>query len=403
MAAIRSDVVVIGAGPAGSAAAIFLARLGFGVVLLDRAEFPRDKPCGEYLTPGAVRLLRDEVGILPDLLSAGARPIEQVMVVPHNGIPFSGGTRALACPRITMDNILLQAAKEEGVRVIEKCAARRLLFDEGRVVGVADGMDSYYAAVTIGADGAHSLAARTLGLVRPIRRLQRIALVGHFAGTASQPDDGMAAAVTMYLPKDGSDACCGIGPACGKDDTCNMNIVVPVSEAPDIAGRLEAYFHERLQRSFPEVRERAAQMHPLGPLRSIGCYGHYTTRATHDGLALVGDAATFIHPFTGEGVYFALRGAELAAKAIGLAFRHGDFSRRRLCLYDATRRQDLLPRYRLCDLVQRVVHSPAALAWVSSRLRRSVELTDILLHVGGDCGNPRDLYSLAMLRIALAS
>ena len=120
----------------------------------------------------------------------------------------------------------------------------------------------------------------------------------------------------MHLPHDHSDACCGVGAACGPDGTRNVNIVVPLSEAPHMAGRRQAYFEERLRRSFPQVWEQVKDTTQAGPLRSVGCFGHHTTRATDDGAVLVGDAATFINPFTGEGVYFALRGAQMAAEAI---------------------------------------------------------------------------------------
>ena len=163
----------------------------------------------------------------------------------------------------------------------------------------------------------------------------------------------------MYLPRDRSDACCGVGAACGPDGTHNVNIVVPLSEAPRLAGRRQAYFEERLRASFPRVWDWVKEFAREGELQSVGCFGHHTKRATDDGAVLVGDAATFIHPFTGEGVYFALRGAQLAAETIGQALARGDASRHGLRGYDAARRRELLPRYQLCDAVQRLVHSPA--------------------------------------------
>ena len=389
---------MVGAGPAGSATAIFLARAGFDVTLLDRAAFPRDKPCGEYLTPGAVQILRDELGVLPALVQAGATRLTRETVVPHRARSFSGGTDALACPRTVTDRVLRDAAEAAGVRVLEGVNARIVLRDSGRVVGLVTDRGEFQARVTVGADGTHSLLARDMGVVRPIKRLQRLALVAHYAGGEGTDD-----AVTMHLPRDGSDACCGVGAACGPDGTRNVNIVVPVSEAPQMAGRRQAYFEERLQRSFPQVWEQARDSPQAGPLRSVGCFGHHTSRATDDGAVLVGDAATFINPFTGEGVFFALRGAQLAAASIGAALDLGDVSRSCLGSYDAARRAELLPRYRLCDAVQRVVHSPALLSWASSRLRRSAALTEVLLQTVGDLARPHDLFSLSTLRLALSS
>ena len=400
----NSDVVVLGAGPAGSATALFLARAGYDVVLLDRAAFPRDKPCGEYLTPGAVQMLRDEIGVLPEMLAVGARRLDKETVVPHAARSFSGPTEALACPRIITDKILRDAAQAAGARVQEGFSARKILKEGGYVCGV-QGTDAqgesqtYQAKVVIGADGTHSLLAREMGVVRPIPRLQRIALVTHYAAADAVSDS----AVTMHLPGDSSDACCGVSAHCGPHGTQNVSIVVPITESKKVAGRRQEYFEERLKRSFPQVWEQVSSQTQVGPLHSIGCFGHHTTRATDDGAVLVGDAATFIHPFTGEGVFFALRGAQLAAGTISQGFQNGDLSRRSLQSYDAARRAELLPRYRLCDAVQHIVHSPALLAWAAARLRRSVSLTDLLLQTIGDRARPGDLFTLPNIRLALSS
>ncbi len=400
---------MVGAGPAGSATALFLARRGYGVTLLDRAAFPRDKACGEYLTPGSVRLLRDEIGVLPSLLAAGAMPLTSETVVPHNGRSFSGTTSALACPRVVTDKTLRDAAEAAGVCVWEGFNVRQIKRGEGGAFCGVSGISAFgeaqtiTAKVVVGADGTHSLLAREMGVVRPVPRLQRLALVTHYR-TSEEAGSG----VTMHLPNDRSDACCGVGAACGPDGTRNVNIVVPQSEAAEMAGRRQAYFEERLHKSFPAVWEWVSQSEQVGPLRSIGCFGHHTARASGDGAVLVGDAATFINPFTGEGVYFALRGAQLASETIDAALRQGDTRRHALgaydlSAYDRARRAELLPRYRLCDLVQRVVHSPALLGWGAERLRRSEPLTGLLLRAVGDIARPADLFSLPALRLALGT
>ncbi len=400
MLPLTTDIVVIGAGPAGSATALFLARRGFHVALLDRAAFPRDKACGEYLTPGAVKLLRDEIGILPQLLAAGAALLTQETVVPQNGRAFSGTTNVLACPRVVTDKTLREAAEAGGVCVFENFNVRQIVRNSSGFCGVSGTKASgetqtINARIVVGADGTHSLLAREMGVVRPIPRLQKLALVTHYRMKTS------GSGVSMHLPVDKSDACCGVGTACGPEGARNVNIVVSQSEAPRLARRRQEYFEERLRRSFPAVWDEVQQSIQVGSLRSIGCFGHYTRRAAADGAVLVGDAATFIHPFTGEGVYFALRGAQLAADAVGSALENGDVSRHRLRSYDHARRAELLPRYRLCDLVQRVVHSPALLDWGAERLRRSEPLTDLLLRAVGDVVRPADLFSLPALKMAV--
>jgi len=389
------DVAVIGGGPAGAATALLLARRGYQVVLFDREAAPRPKPCGEYLTPGAVELLRDTLGVLPQMLAQGAAPITHETVVPHKGRAFGGETNALACPRTVTDTVLRNAARVSGVTVVEEVSVRHVLQQDGRTQGVhvrgksGDEWDCR-ARVTVGADGTRSLLARALGVVRPLPRLQNIALVGHFQ--YPHGSGGASDGVTMHLPSDGSHACCGMGTPCGPDHASNVNMVVPLSEASRLAGRREEYFAERLRVSFPRVYEIWQYAAPIGPLLSVPCFGHHTTRATGDGAVLVGDAATFIHPFTGEGVFFALRGAELAVEAIDKALRGSDVSQHALRSYDAARARELGPRYRLCDAVQRVVHSPALLALAGTAMRRSSSLTQALLQAIGDTGHPRDLF-----------
>ena len=416
------DVAIIGAGPAGSAASILLARLGYAVALLDRARFPRDKVCGDYLTPGAVGLLRDEIGVLPALVDAGAAHVDRQSVVDQRGRSFTSSVNALSCPRRITDAVLVDAARSAGADVIEDFTVRDILFDGNRVAGVIgdqSGPDSsasrfgkggeelagmgLRARVTIGADGTHSLLARRLGVVRPIPRLHRLALSAYFTG--DDPD------LTMYLPVDGSLACCGFGPSTsaigqknGVDASVrfpqdwglggglrNVNIVVPVSEAGQIAGRREDYFRRRLEMSFPQAWSKLDRRRIDGPVRSTACFGHRTTRAAFDGALLVGDAAVFIHPFTGEGVYYALEGARLAAVAIDRALRAGDTGYDRLCDYDHARRRVLLPRYRLCDAIQHIVHSPRLLSWLTPRLGRSPDLADAVLRAVGDIDTPSQL------------
>ncbi|MGH7703842.1 MAG: NAD(P)/FAD-dependent oxidoreductase, partial [Gemmatimonadales bacterium] len=138
------DVLVIGAGPAGSATARHLARDGFRVLTVDRAEFPRDKACSEYMGPETVRLL-DRLGVVADLEAAGAQPLHGTTVVGARGARLTGlfalasfppfRATGLSVARRVLDHHLVQAARAAGAEVAEGVSAEQLIYDEGAVAG----------------------------------------------------------------------------------------------------------------------------------------------------------------------------------------------------------------------------------------------------------------------------
>ena len=142
---MRADCVVVGAGPAGSTTALLLARAGFDVILLDRAEFPRAKACGDCISPGA-NLLLEQLGVWPALHAAQPALLEGWRITGADGSAFSATfgaaaidrrcLRALAMPRQQLDAILLDAARSAGVRVLTRARVEDLLFDAGCVTGV---------------------------------------------------------------------------------------------------------------------------------------------------------------------------------------------------------------------------------------------------------------------------
>jgi len=178
-----AQVIVVGGGPAGSSTAHFMARAGLDVLLLDRARFPRDKPCSEYMSPQASRLLA-EMGALDAVESSGAAQLTGIRVHAPNGATIHGefiaghgyrgfSDRGLAVRRTILDAILLERARDAGVRIEEGVRVTDVVKDEaGRVVGVrasrAGGTsETINAPVVIGADGLRSVIGRRLGTLLP--------------------------------------------------------------------------------------------------------------------------------------------------------------------------------------------------------------------------------------------
>lgn len=345
------DVVVVGGGPAGAACALSLARRGVAVTLVERQRFPRRKVCGEYLNGGAVAALAD-LG-LGERVGRVARPLRGLRLVPPGAdtleLPFPAPS--LACERSVLDSLLLDAAREAGARVV-RGHAEDLVFTEGRACGVVvrddDGARRALAArVVVGADGAGSLVARKLGLARPLRGIRRFALGGHYRGFGN-----LAGHVEMYV---GTGAYFALNPL--DEERANVMVVVrdrdlgAWSGAVDDGMRGKAAALGRGHRDFGHAER-------LGARVSVGPLAFDVNAVLRAGAVLIGDAAGFLNPFTGQGVYLALRGAREAAEAIAAGFTDTARAEAALANYAARRERDFLIRKRLTRVVNVLVDVP---------------------------------------------
>lgn len=407
------DVIVVGGGPAGSSVAAQLAQQGFAVLLLDRAQFPRDKACGEFLTPQA-RTLLTELGAWDAIHNAGARPVNATVLIAPDGSEVrhnraGGEPVGYALRRVALDTTLLDHARQSGVTIREGVAVREVLRnEEGRACGVLvqdenGEKQQIFARLLIGADGSHSLVARQLNLVRPLKRLQRVAVITHWRNVSGITDTIEMRArgpIVCGIDFPGGLRACVAANSFARHDA-NVTFVVPTAIAAQIAGRKRDFVLQTLESHFPDVAERLSGATCEPEIRTVGCFGHVCRPPVADGAMLVGDAATFIDPFTGEGIYFALRGASLAAGVATEALRANDLSRTRLLAY-ARARRELTQRYLLCDVVQAVVRRPAMLSHVVRRLEAVPGLADRLLSILGDFRPPTDALHPAFLWRLLA-
>jgi flavin-dependent dehydrogenase len=323
-AAYIYDALIVGAGPAGASAAIHLAASGASVLLVEQKKFPRAKLCGEFISPECLAHF-ERLGVAEKMMSAGGASLLETVFYSRSGTGvswpsewFEAGGVALGLSRAEMDARLLERAREAGVEVLEEAQAAGLLMDDEGVCGVRlktnEGVREISAMVTIDATGrSRSLARRVEAsehaFESPVkkRRTKLVAFKAHLEGTRGKPG-----CCEIYFYRGGYGGLSEI-----EGGLSNLCFIAAASDVRACGGN-----PERVMREIIETNRRAAETLEGARVKSEwlavsleGFGRHHLIPA--DGLLAVGDAASFIDPFTGSGMLMALESGELAAEVVG--------------------------------------------------------------------------------------
>jgi flavin-dependent dehydrogenase len=376
------DAIVVGGGPAGASAAIQLALRGARVMLAERERFPREKLCGEFISPECVAHFA-RLGVGERMLAAGASRVARTVFytragrgvdVPSEWFGVAGERRALGLSRARMDAALLARAREVGVEVFEEATASAVV-EDGDVRGVClqvGGEERVCRArVTLDATGrARALTRRVArgahGKQR--RRASLVAFKAHLEGARGEPE-----ACEIYFYEGGYG---GLSPV--ESGLSNLCFIVRARDARASASDAGRLMRDVLMKN-ARAREtlagaRVASSWLAVALDSFG-RGETTPAA---GVLTVGDAASFIDPFTGSGMLMALESGELAAETIA-RWQPGQSFAWLAREYGALYEERFGARLRLCGLLRRAAFAPRAASELavcalgaSERLRRTI-------------------------------
>jgi geranylgeranyl reductase family protein len=374
------DVLIVGAGPAGSVAAIVLARAGARVRLIDRASFPRDKLCGDTINPGTLAVLR-RLG-LADAVESSGLEVEGMRITGERGFDLTArypdALRGRAITRRRFDQTLVDAAIAAGVRFEPSVAAHAVVVEGDRLRGVVCGANGrrreLLARVTIAADGRHSTLAFGLGLARHPDQPRRWAVGAYFEDPGPAPRVG-----EMHIRRG---RYVGVAPL--PSGLVNICVVQPWTPGARAFGDAEGLLRREIAAD-AMLRDRFAGARivappvVLGPLAVDGA----SADAVPEGLLIAGDAAGFVDPMTGDGLRFAVRGAEIAADAALQALVHGWSGVP--ARHAALRAAEFSSKWRLNRGLRALVGSPLALWLATAIAPLSRGVLRALVARAGDC------------------
>jgi flavin-dependent dehydrogenase len=367
------DVIVVGAGPAGASVSILLAEQGLRVLLLEKSRFPREKLCGEFLSPESLTIF-DRLGVRESLLHAGAHPIYHWTIIAPDGkcieIPLSWISRsqahAIGISRARMDLLLLDRAREmgvivrEGVQVSARIHRQR---DYAEIEGRENAQqpEQFAARLIVDASGRGSaFSARSATPTAAINKGSRaFGVKVHLRGIRGLDHSG-----ELYFFRDGYGGMSNV-----EGERTNLCFITSEETLRASKGDRQALL-ERTLLTNPAARERLRDFTVDGEWLGTGPI-HYGRRPAHPDVLAIGDAGAFIDPFTGSGMLLALKSGELAASVITQAFARHEYNLETITgNYQQVHRQQFGLRFQTCAMLRRLAFRPASRNLMATLLSR---------------------------------
>ena len=371
------DVIVVGAGPAGATAAYYIALAGFRVIALEEKYFPREKVCGDFVSPGSINELRK-------MHITESHAFKETNVIDRATIYLSGkelvaGTfpavldlprYSRVIPRKLLDNLVLEAARKAGARVLEGYRVTDFRVENDGVTVIANGSkgsQTYRARLLIGADGYNSVVARVLRGGQWSKAESAIVVRGYFEEVAGMPNEANVfytndsfPGYSWLFPTSKSEANVGVGLVLGANP--------PAENPKDLL--------TKLINSDAGMRSRLEHARLKGDLEVCSLNLHDQQQPiVGNRIMLVGEAAGLVNPYNGEGIQFGLLSGRWASETAVSSVASGDFSEQALSAYSKRVENELGYGFKISELMLGLLRNrnlnQAWLRWIELMGERS--------------------------------
>ena len=377
------DAIIVGAGPAGSSAAMYCSKLGLNTLLLDKSSFPRDKVCGDALSGKSVKIL-DELDLLEDLDKLDGAIINRIIFGnPNNSecelhLNKSRNKRHIShgfvIPRKIFDNYLFNKASkvsevENNFNVVD------LVYDKNQVIGVKGKLASgeektFYGNIVLGADGPYSIVSRKSGYYNSDMNFTAVGLRCYYENVENLTDQ-----IELHYVNETIPGYFWIFPAGNKK--ANIGVGLLKSSARKKKHNLQQIMMQVINsKNFKQrFKNSAALEKPKGWNLPFG----NTKRKNHgNGFLLLGDAAGLVDPFTGEGIGNAMESGKIAANIVSKAKKINNFSKEVLSEYDEELWGYLGGELKTSTLLLKLAHYKLLLNFVIDRASRNKNVKNVI-------------------------
>jgi menaquinone-9 beta-reductase len=354
-----SDVLIVGAGPAGSSAAYYLSKSGIKVLLLDRQTFPRDKVCGDFVSPVAIRELQ-ALGVteLPEFKKTNVVTKATIHLdgkeLITNAMPYFAGLEpnSRVIPRKTMDNWILYAAKKAGAVVLEDVLVTDFSVEKNFVkIHAKDskGPRSFCSRLLIGADGSNSLVAHVLRGYSPPKTDRIVGVRGYYENVEGESSDA-----EMFFASKSFPGYCWLFPT-GKGEA-NVGVGVLLETFP--RGNQPKELLNQLISEDPGLKKRLANAKLKEPVQAWPlCVYNPDLPIVGNRVMLIGEAAGLVNSLNGEGIQYALLSGKWAAQIAQLSMGKDDFSANALSAYSKRVENELGYGFKLSTLIVQFIRN----------------------------------------------